>query len=207
MTAHTQELPDLLSRLERLERQNGWLKRVGVAALALVGLAVLVAARQPSGDEKREPEKQLVVRDDKGKERAWLGVDEDGPALRFSDDKGKQRLWLGVVKEVPALEFSDGDGKRRAALSVGPDALHLAIYEGSGKRRGWLVMSDDAIAIHLLGKEKNLHSGLSVEIDGTAIWQHDKDGKIFVGMTSAVKNDPGIALQGLVPDPLVSDSK
>jgi hypothetical protein len=168
------------------------------AVLALAG-AVTLMGGQPSATTA-EPEK-LVLRDGKGNERAWLGMAKDGPVLRFRDEGGQERLWLGVFKNTPALALYDEQGKRRAALSTGAGAVSLILYDRQETRKAWLVLSDQAVALHLMGGNKERHAGLSVEEGGTAVWHHDKAGKVHVGENS-FKNVPGLSLHGEVVDPL-----
>jgi hypothetical protein len=64
MSAETPELHDLLCRVERLERQNSWQKRAGLAALAAVGAVLLmvsgVSARRGIASARQEAGKKSV---------------------------------------------------------------------------------------------------------------------------------------------------
>jgi hypothetical protein len=195
------DLAAVMGRLERLERQNRWMKRAGAAILVLVG-AVALMGGQPQ-DKTGEPDK-LVLRDDKGNERAWLGMGKDGPVLRFRDEGGKERLWLGLVKDTPGLAFYDEQGKRRAALSTGRGVVSLVLYGRQERPKAWLVLSDRAAALHLLGGGGERHAGLSVEEDGVAVWHHDEAGRLQAGANTAIKNGPGLSLHGELVDPLFS---
>lgn len=205
MTTQKPDLATVMERLERLERQNRWMKRAAAPLLALAGAVVLMGGQpQPQG-KTGEPDK-LVLRDEKGNERAWLGMAKDGPVLRFRDEAGKERMWVGMSNNTPGLVFSDGQGKRRAALSTSRSAVSLILYDQKEKRKAWLVLSDEAAALHLLGGKTERHAGLSVEEDGVAFWHHDKDGKVHVGETG-LKNLPGRALLGEIVDPLFPNRK
>jgi hypothetical protein len=202
MTDQPSDLAAVMGRLERLERQNRWMKRAGAVVLVLAGVAVLMGGQGQPG-KTGEPEK-LVLRDDKGNERAWLGMARDGPVLRFRDEGGKERLWLGLVKDTPGLAFYDDQGKRRAALSTGRDMVSLLLYDRQEKQRAWLVLSDRAAALHLLGRGGERHAGLSVEADGVAVWHHDEAGRVQAGANAAIKNGPGLSPHGELVDPLFS---
>jgi hypothetical protein len=199
MISQEQDLSLVIGRLDRLERQNRWLKAAATAVLVLGGAVVLMAG-QPQ-DKTGDPH-QFVLRDEKGNERAFLGITKDGSALRFRDENGKDRLWLGLVKNTPGLIFFDNQGKRQAALSTAKRTASLTFYDGKENRRAFLVLNDQAAALHLLSERTSRHAGLSVEEEGVAVWHHDPTGKVHVGENS-LKNVPGISLHGEAGDPLI----
>lgn len=110
-------LDTLAQRLERAERENRSLRRVGV--LMLVGVAALLIAAQPTASRVVEAEK-FVVRDAGGKIRAELGAPPDGRvALTLFDRDGGPRVELRVLTDGRVgLLLHDKDGKPRAALRV-----------------------------------------------------------------------------------------
>ena len=197
MTTDT-EFASVAKRLERLESQNRWMRGLGAMVFVLAAAMVLMGGQ--SQNKSSQPD-NFVVRDDRGNERAWLGMGTDGPALRFRGEDGKERLWLGIVKSTPGVVFYDEQGNRRAALSAGKSAVKLVFYDGKDTPKGWLVMSDDVAALHLRGREGQAHAGLSVEEDGIAVWRHDPAGNVRV-MENALKNVPGKSLHGEIADPL-----
>lgn len=204
MTTQQADSAAVMSRLERLERQNRWMKRGAAAILVLAGAVALMGGQGRQQGKAGEPEK-FVLRDEKGNERAWLGMAKDGPALRFRDESGKERLWLGVLKSTPGVVLYDELGKRRAALSTGKGVVSLISYDDSEKQRAWLVMSKDAAAFHLLGEQKGEHTGLSVESGGLAVWHHDRAGKIDGGVN--ILKVPGKLFHGEFVDPLFPKPK
>lgn len=108
-------LDTLAQRLERAERENRALRRVGV--LVLIGIAALVVGAQAAGSRVVEAEK-LVVRDAGGKIRAKMGAPPDGRvALTLFDRDGGLRVELRVLTDGRVgLLLHDKDGKSRAAL-------------------------------------------------------------------------------------------
>ena len=81
---------ELLTRLEKLERDNRRLKRFGVAALALAAGVGVVAAARPIPNAIKAHE--FDVGDNAGKVRTELTVH----ALRVLDKQGKARLAAGI---------------------------------------------------------------------------------------------------------------
>jgi len=65
----------------------------------------------------------LGFNDEDGKERAYLHVVKDGPALEFRDERGKLRANFGVV-ELEAARYG-------VTESTGPGSINL--YNKDGK--------------------------------------------------------------------------
>jgi hypothetical protein len=195
--------PSVLRRLDRLEGQNRWLKRMTAGALVLSGMAALMPAQGQVRGTVAEP-REFILRDSKGDERAGLALTKDGPVLRFLGENGKERLWLGVRKETPGLVLCDESGKRRAALSTAKGFVSLVFYDDRERRRAWLTLGNDGPALHGLGKARE-HGGLSVELDGVSVWYHGAQGTVQSG-PSALKQGAGPALHGEFVEPLPPDS-
>ncbi|MHC4138098.1 MAG: hypothetical protein ACYS0K_24425 [Planctomycetota bacterium] len=136
-------------RLERMERENRWMRRIGAVSIAVVVAVFLV------GQAKDKEPPDLVVRsltmkdkdgrtraqlwmfldkvhldlcDVRGRARATLSLMKDGsPSLRFCDSNRKARLRIGAERRVgPFLDLSDKDGKTRATLGLTAFALRDA---------------------------------------------------------------------------------
>jgi hypothetical protein len=129
---------DLVRRVERLERQNRWLKVGGGVGLALLGLALL-AGGPPRGlaqaEGKAEAPRPLGVRDDRGKERLRLGMGADGPVLTFFDADGKAQAELGMGKTGLALRLIEANGKANAGLGIDRNGVALAFVDKDGTIR------------------------------------------------------------------------
>ena len=91
-------IPDteIVVRLERLERDNRRLKRLGAAALVLAAALGAIAATQPVPDVIKAHEFDVV--DSAGKARIGIDLLEGQPVLTFYDSGGQ-----------PALEMADWD--------------------------------------------------------------------------------------------------
>ena len=115
MEKQTLELRGIVSRLERLEKQNRWLKRVCVVSLLLPACIVVMA--QANRREAVEAE-SFVLKDAQGTKRAELAMGRDDASLFFFDAKGQQTSRL-----------SDG-------------FLFLVTPEGSSKTQvGYVILS------------------------------------------------------------------
>jgi hypothetical protein len=102
-------------RLERLERENRWMRRIGAVCLALVAAVFLMG--QEKAKELPDLEvgslKALVLYDGNLKARATLGVALDGEAgLLLYDGNLKARAMLGTAHDgTPGLKLFDPKGK------------------------------------------------------------------------------------------------
>lgn len=82
----------LTKRIDRLERENRRLKRVGV--VVLVGLAAIGLMGQAAG--RTVEAERFVLRDASGKARGAWGVAGGGTALFLLDQDGKHRVELSL---------------------------------------------------------------------------------------------------------------
>ena len=124
-------------RLERLERENRWMRRIGAAGVAVAAAVFLIG----QGKDKELPDlvvgslavKKLTVKDKDGKERAALFTAADGsPYLTFSEKNGTSRVMLSA--HGPAgLTLYGKDGKTGARLATRPGgASYLTLYDAKG---------------------------------------------------------------------------
>jgi len=141
----------LAERVERLERENRRLKRVG-AALG-IGAALFFAVG--AGGAKVIDAERIVLSKD-GTERAVLETDKEGSALlRFLDKKGNERLSLSVGDFGPSLDMrsSNGEDEVKLAIAAGAPQFHLSspgkmvalVTHGGKDGAAELVVYDDDI--------------------------------------------------------------
>ena len=110
----------LARRLDRVERENGRLKRSGVVALAVIAAIVLMGQAASKLAPPGKPGKvvgaeQFIVHDARGGVRATLGTLPDGTVRLVLYDRGnpgETRVILSAGPEgSPVLSFSDKAGK------------------------------------------------------------------------------------------------
>ncbi len=162
------ELEALADRVERLEQENQWLKRLGV--LTLVGLAALaIFGTNLIGPARQVEAERFVVKDQHGQVRASLGILPDGqPALKIQDELGRDQVALRALTErSSSLEFTDG-GKLRAALSSSSSgAANLNLFaRDNGIATGLYVWPDNEAGLAINRGLSSLVFG--VKPDGTA---------------------------------------
>jgi hypothetical protein len=116
-TMNMQRMDNLVRRLNRLELENLWLKRlatfvfVGIAAVFFMG-----QSKPPDVAEVVESE-SFILRDGTGRIRARLGILNEKLALVFQDEDGTARASLTMIKDgPPSLNLYDKTGNARAIL-------------------------------------------------------------------------------------------
>lgn len=90
-------------RLQKLERENRWMKRAALAALLVVSSALALGFDEKRGPKQLDPS-QLMLRDEEGRERGRIIVSKDGIALVFTEE-GQVRSSLLLTKNGAALKY------------------------------------------------------------------------------------------------------
>src|SRR6267142_6698583 len=139
-------LDGLHARLERLEREVGWWRRVGVAALAGVGLFGAIAATVTTNPDEMKT-RRPVITDGEGRGRAVLTVDEsDRTRLSLTDRDGATTADLTVIPGQSAA-LSVGRGGAQAQLASVRETAQLSV--AARVQRGWLVASPGGSSLAL----------------------------------------------------------
>ena len=106
---------DLQQRVERLERQNRWLK--GMAIIAVIAMGALFLRQQPRPSQAKAADREIlaattfVLRDEDGNKRASLAFDgfDSAPALTLYAADGSKRVTIDAGKKEPTLRLWHGD--------------------------------------------------------------------------------------------------
>jgi len=160
-------------RLERLEKQNRWMRRIGAVGLAVVAGVFLVG----QGKEKVPPDlvvRSLKMEDKDGVVRAGLfPMDADGsPGLTLADKNGKARAMLALVADSASLILSDKNGKARAMLAAHADgSTALIIFDKEEHARAVLGVHETVNKV-TGAKTKTAENTLTMyDAKGDVIWQ------------------------------------
>jgi hypothetical protein len=145
-------------RIDRLERESRWWKRLLSMALVLLGMVMLLgaAASKKTQSPAELRAKRIMLVDDAAKVRAELTVMADNqPGLILADDAGKPRLMLSLTRYgEPTLSFVDSGGTRRVVLSVDLYGTLLRFTDDAGNPRAALVVpSEGEPELELLSKD------------------------------------------------------
>lgn len=152
-------------RLDRLERENRHVKRVGVAALATITAVILTGQAAPPRAPKVVEADEFVLRDGKGAVRAMLGFRGGAPLLSFYDEEQTLRVGLGFTPAgLPTVAILSKDGNIRSSLTV---------------------LANDTTALYLYDQNERPHAVLAVKTDGTpslSVFGKDKEGTAILGI-------------------------
>jgi hypothetical protein len=169
----------LHARLERLERELAWWRRIGVAALACVGLFGAVAATVTTNPDEVKT-RRLVITDGDGRGRAVFTVDEsDRTRLSLTDRDGATTADLTVIPGQSAA-LSVGRAGAQAQLAAAGDNGQLSVTARG--QRGWVVAAPSGASLGLgqdpgrpqvsLATSATQSPSLQIsDRDGTAVWK------------------------------------
>ncbi len=125
----------LARRLDRVERENWWLKRAGVVALAVIA-AVVLMGQGTLTPRKTIRAQNFVIVDSNGIPRGGMGigVDEKIVALILRDQHFKSRVNLIVnTDNTPSLVLRDENEKSRFVATVQEDRVVLGVTDRNEK--------------------------------------------------------------------------
>lgn len=155
------DLQGLATRLERLERENRWLK-LGVVVV-LLGIAAAVLMGQAMREPKVVTAEQFVLRDSAGEARAVLTMSGDGPGLTLFGEDGDHAK-LRISPAGPELTMYDQGGHMRANLGVQPEGPSLTMWSSGMENRSqiyaFLGATEESGGLALYGPEDKLLSSL-----------------------------------------------
>jgi hypothetical protein len=175
--SETREFHALLSRVERLEKENRRLKQGALAFLLLIASAGLMAQtkqKPPASTSSQRPKgrapapapagptaveaQSFILKDSNGHVRAELGLAGSTPSLKFRDESGSALVTLALNSDAPGgplLLLSDPQHHASVALSV---------LEHAGPQ------------FSLTGERADIQLHMGVAPDGTTLELSDKNG-------------------------------
>lgn len=138
MTGQPTEIRSIVDRLEKLERQNRRLRRIGgLIILSVAGVFLMAQARPSRTLEANE----FILRDSHGKERAALKTVGGEPSVnfygelqvRFCDVGGPCRLELTAHRENASITLAESSGTARAVISISGPRTLAVLLDKNGK--------------------------------------------------------------------------
>ncbi|MBI3449344.1 MAG: hypothetical protein HY049_10570 [Acidobacteria bacterium] len=168
------DLSAVVSRVERLEKENHRLKIAAVAGLFLLSCGAMKGQAAPAG-KKLEAE-EILLRDAAGIVRVRMGNEQSAtgvpmPGLFLYDANGKLRGRLGMGKNDSShLDLLDARERATATLAVDGDGRSsLSLYDGkSGSPRLSLDADPDETRFRLFDANGNMRTALDSKGDDTA---------------------------------------
>jgi hypothetical protein len=111
------DMQALAGRIERLERQVFWWKRLAV--FSFLGLTGLTAMAQIAPRGPHQAQGYALV-DARGRTLAALSVDQGFPGLKLYDLDGRLMARFGLTPEGPSLRVLGPDGAAQEFLTTKP---------------------------------------------------------------------------------------
>jgi hypothetical protein len=194
------DVKSLYERVERLERQNRWMKRMGAAAILSAG--VLLVSGQAKVDTKKTVDaNEFVLKDTNGVVRAKLGMGvvlmTKGPGLVLYDDRAQQmatfatsdeeaRIYLGSSGSIPNSTSSSiwagVPGKDGSGVGItGPSGVVRMILDGAVIGGPQISMEDkEGFETHI-GKTDlvSRKTGKTEQTSAASVVMFDKEKKVL----------------------------
>ncbi len=185
----------LARRVERVERENRYLRRSGVVALAVIAAVVLMGQATRNKTVKAE---KFVVVDSSGNSRAVLeNVVGQGASLVFRGTDGMEQIALQSFGDARGFTLSDKTGADRIVLGVlasGATTLGMADQSGNG-RAALTLEADGSIALALYDENSKSHVKLLAGRDGNpGIVLQDKDKGVCMMLLLYSDGSPAMVL-------------
>ena len=151
--------PAMALRLKRLELQQRRMKQTGLLILILTGAVFWMGQAKTTRPVEAT---KFILKNAKGKKRAELGVQLDGPALVIYDDKEKPSLSVGILEDGPGLVFWNSEEKQVASFTNTGTGPVVTLSDAAGIRRLNMSVSDRGPAIGLLGPKGDAKVALAL---------------------------------------------
>ena len=206
MNENTRMDKEILTRLERLERENRRLKRgalVGVAVaaslIALFGLLGQAQTTQQKGPATRTKKPVAPAAAPASPPPAPFVMPKNIEAESFvlKDANGRVRAELAMSGEGPSLKFRDQGGAALVTLSLldsAPGGPLLLLSDGQHRASlSMSVASGQGSQLSLMGERADIQAHIGVTPDGTEMELTDKD-----GFTASIGNGVKAAKNGQV---------
>lgn len=120
---------NLLVRVEKLERQNRRMKRIGCGIFIVVGAVLLMGQTHQPAIPVAVTARAFVLVDQNGSTRARLSTLPSGPILVLYDAKGNPRMILDGREPSPGLTIATASGEPELSLDINPsNGAELALF-------------------------------------------------------------------------------
>jgi hypothetical protein len=207
------------ARLDRLEKQNRWLRRSLVVALTVAGVAWLTGQSPPGQAQPRQDRtveaERFVLLDATGKKRAVLGAEKlpnqevpGSPGLYLFDDEGNVRIVLNTTKEggagIAVCDRTPNLNPQVVLMMSKEGNAGLGLQDGNGKSRALMEMEKDKAPVLILQDENGKKKlAMAMTADSRAfLTLNDQNEKTRAVLGMDPDGSPHFALQDANANPL-----
>ena len=127
----SQNLSDVVGRLDRLERQNRLLRHGLLLVLLLFGGVFVMGQAPPFG--KTLEGNEVLLRDNNGTTVLKLRATKHGPAISLHDEDGNARALLAASGRGASFFIYDEEGNPRIVLGAGSFEPVIKILDKDGE--------------------------------------------------------------------------
>lgn len=138
----------LANRVAKLEAQNRWLKKAGIASLIVA--ATVIGMGQAQSNRTVEAN-EFVLQDTAGRVRAKLFMKRaSDPTLSLYDASGAERAQLSQGRDAVFMTFTNNPAEKYGGLqlSLSPDSSNLNLTSVKHKTVILLTTLSPALSIH-----------------------------------------------------------
>ena len=199
------DLNVVIARLEKIEKENRWMKRAGLAGLLVAACFVVMGQARPAVTALEA--RSFILQDASGTKRAELVLEagapgsEPSPVLRFLDGKGNDtaslsstRLELAGKSDLgPDILLDDVKGSPRVDLGLDHSEPFVILNDEKGVVREDMGFSETHEPIFVINDDKAAHRvGLGFTGGRPSISVMDAQGfSALLGNTSLVTTSTG----------------
>jgi len=176
----------LAERLDRLEVENRWLKRIGGGAIVVL-LATIAMGMSAARTPRRATAEKFVLNDANGRPRATLGLGSDGaPALSLLDPQGNEQVLLRAANDGSStLQYFENRALRTAVSNLTDIGASVQLFNRSPRSSAEMFMSEDGSSGIAFHRERR-GVGMNVRNDGTSkVSLTDRTGEERAGLQVA----------------------
>lgn len=173
----------LAERLDRLELENRWLKRLGGLAIVVM-LAMTALGMNAHRTPRRATAEKFVLNDAHGRPRATLGLGSDGaPALSLLDPQGNEQVLLRAANDgSSSLQYFENRSLRTAVSNITEIGASVKLFNRSPRSAAEMFMSEDGSSGIVFHRERR-GVGMNVQTDGTSkVSLTDRSGEERAGL-------------------------
>jgi|SRR2546421_7799607 len=170
-------VPEILLRLDRLERSNRRLK-MAVSVCSLGAIAMMLMGATSTAPKVVDAEK-IILRDSTGNERGQLFANDNAWGLVLFNKNGTKAASLVVSAGLNAVILYDQNGNLRQTITTNLDQSEWNIFHpGSESAQFGIIDNGEGTALSFRNRANNPQVELGVSSKGSSLNLSDSNGGI-----------------------------
>ena len=187
MQSSVQEIAQLQTRLDRIERQNNRMKQLMVVLTLLLVPLFLLGAKHGANDAQfgQITATGITIRDASGMELVAIGSDKErGSGISIFNTAGKPAITLGIQAdgEGSGIMVADAEGRPRVGLGMDEGIPGIALVDEKGAKILAMGGGGEGYGILINDKEEVQRIGLGYKDGDAGIMLYDDKGQYIRGM-------------------------